>query len=194
MSSKLNDQVQNLHDYGINLSTKTTWIEGEIDKDAANRLSKNLAMLDAIQNGKTITIRMSSEGGCVTQGLRMYNLIKRCKSYVRIIVEGCAESMATIILQAADERVILPDAHLMVHIGSESYPEDHPENIERWKEKSLQDEKRCQDIYLGKIKEKKKRFTRNQLKELLRFDTIMTAKEAIDYGLIDRIEDEKSDW
>jgi ATP-dependent protease ClpP protease subunit len=193
MSNKLKDRVEMVHNYGVDLSTKTTWIEGEIDVDQAEMLSKNLSILDSNLNGKAITIILNSEGGCVTQGLRMYNLIKRCKNYVRILVEGHAESIATIILQAADERVMLHDAHLMVHIGAESHVEDHPENIKRWQKKNDEDGKRMEDIYLGKIKEKKKRFTRNQLKELLKFDTILKAKEAIDYGLIDRIEDEKSE-
>ena len=188
MSSNLNDIIDIIHDHGIDPSNKKTWIEGDIDEAQADRLSRNLTILDANQNSKPITIVLNSEGGDVTQGLRMYNLIRNCKNYVRIIVEGCAESMASIILQAGDERVFLEDAHIMVHIGVESFAEDHPENVKRRKAKADADGKRMEDIYLARIKQKKKRFSRNDLKELIKFDTILSAQQAIDLGLADRIE------
>jgi len=188
MSNKLSDIVSVVHEYKIDLSKKQTWIEGEIDEVQADRLSKNLSILDSNQSNKPITIILSSDGGDVNQGLRMYNLIRNCKNYVRIIVEGKAESMASIILQAADERVMLEDSHLMIHIGVEGFAVDHPDNVERWKKKAEEDNKRTEDIYLKRIKQKKKRFTRNELKELLRFDTILSPKQAIELGLADRIE------
>lgn len=188
MSSKLHDIVHDVHEYGIDVSNKKTWIEGDIDEKQADKLSKNLAILDANQSSKPITIILNSSGGDVTEGLRMYNIIRNCNNYVRIIVEGKAESMATIVLQAADERVLLEDAHLMVHIGVEGFAVDHPENVKRWKDKAEADCKRTEDIYLKKIKQKKKRYTRNDLKQLLNFDTILSAKEAIELGLADRIE------
>jgi ATP-dependent Clp protease protease subunit len=188
MSNKLNDIVELAHDYHINLSTKTTWITGEIDEEQADRLSKNLSILDSNQNNKPITIILDSSGGEVNQGLRMYNLICNCTNVVRIIVEGKAESMASIILQAGDERIMFADSHLMLHIGTEAFAEDHPENVKRWKAKAEIDTKRTEDIYLSRIKEKKKKFTRNQLKEMLNFDTILSPKEAMELGLVDRIE------
>ena len=188
MSNKLNDIISNIHEYKIDVSNKKTWIEGDIDEEQADRLSKNLTILDANQNSKPITIVLNSSGGEVNQGLRIYNLIRNCKNYVRVVVEGKAESMASIILQAADERVLLEDAHLMIHIGIEGFAEDHPENVKRWKAKAEADCKRTEDIYLDKIKQKKKRFTRNQLKEMLNFDTILSPKDAIELGLADRID------
>ena len=193
MSNKLNDIVDNVHDYGINVSTKTTWVDGEIDAAQSARLSRNLSILDTNQNNKPITIILSSEGGCVKEGFRMYDRIKKCTNYVRIVVEGSAESMACVILQAADERVMDENSYLMVHTGVEAFAEDHPENVARWKKKSDADGKRFEDILLSKIKEKKNRFSKNKLKELLKFDTILTPQESINLGLVDRIGVKDSD-
>jgi ATP-dependent protease ClpP protease subunit len=49
------------------------------------------------------------------------------------------------------------------------------------------DEKWIEDVYLPKIKEKKKRYTRNQLKSMLTWDRSFDPKEALELGLIDEI-------
>lgn len=194
MSSKLNDIVSNLHDHKIDLSSKKTWIEGEIDEEVASTFSKNISLLDANTNGKPITIVLDSCGGDVTEGLRIYNLILNCNNFVRVIVEGKAESMASIILQAADERVMLEDAHMVIHMGEDGFDSQHPVNARRWVKKADEDNKRIEDIYLKKIKEKKPKYTRNNLKELMLFDRILSPKEAVEMGLADKVlkDDEKS--
>jgi ATP-dependent protease ClpP protease subunit len=93
--------------------------------------------------------------------------------------------MATIILQAADERVIHKNARMLLHIGSEEYSEDHVENIKRWRDWSDKDEEKTRQIYLKRIKEKKPRFTKKKLSDLLTFDTILSSKECVDFGLVD---------
>jgi ATP-dependent protease ClpP protease subunit len=189
MNDKLKDAADQFHDKDLHIPTKTMLLEGDVDEDMYKKATKNLHILDQIDNNKPITIKMNSSGGEVIQGLAIYDLIKTCKNYVRIIVEGPCESMATVILQAADERVMLQNSHLMLHFGSHEYPSDHPMNIERWKAKVDHDEKVCQDIYLKKIKEKKKRFTKKDLQNLLTFDTILTSKEAITLGLADIVKE-----
>ena len=187
MSSKLKDNAELYHTWGLNLSSKTMTLIGDVDNEMYEKATKNLEMLDSIKNGKPITIKIKSGGGSVTAGLAIHDLIKKCDNFVRIIVEGNCESMATIILQAGDERCILKHSHLMLHIGVGGYEEDQPENIERWRKKNAKDEKDCRAIYMKKIKEKKKRFTEEKLTELLRFDTILSPKEAIELGLLDKI-------
>jgi len=187
VSDKIKDAAELFHNNNLHIPSKTMLLKGDVDEDMYDLATKNLHILDEIGDDSPITIKLNSGGGEVTQGLAIYDLIKACKSYVRIVVEGSCESMATVILQAADERIILKNAYLMLHIGTEEYPADHPTNIQRWKEEAAKDEVICEDIYLSKIKEKKKRFTRKDLQKLLTFDTILSAKESIAYGLVDLI-------
>ena len=187
MSDKIKDAAELFHSNHLHIPSKTMLLKGSVDEDMYELATKNLHILDQINDGTPITIKLNSGGGEVTQGLAIYDLIKACKSYVRIVVEGSCESMATIILQAADERVILKNSFLMLHIGTEQYSQDHPENIQRWKDKCAKDEILCQDIYLSKIKEKKKRYTRKDLQKILTFDTILSAKESVAFGLVDVI-------
>jgi ATP-dependent Clp protease protease subunit len=185
--SKLKDEVGNLHDNNICMSTRTIVFTGEINEDSYDMMMKNIHLLDSTTG--TINIKLFSEGGEVIPGLGIYSAIKNCKNHVRIIVYGECSSMASIILQAADERVMDENSHLMIHVGSgqSADPNSHPRNKEAWDRFDQHLEKVCEDILLQKIKQKKKRFTRNQLKSRLQFDTILLPKDALELGLIDHI-------
>lgn len=184
MSSKegIIDQV---HDKGLDMRTRTIFLQGDIDEDTYEKFSRNMHLLE--KGVGEITIKLCSGGGHVSYGWGIYDLIKESKHFVRVIVESKCESMATIIIQGADERVIHENARMLLHIGSEEYSEDHVENIKRWRAWSDRDEKKTRDIYLTKIKEKKPRYTRKKLDDLLSFDTILSSKEALELGLIDKL-------
>lgn len=190
MSEKLRDSTDLFHDTDIHLPTKTMLMSGDVDKDMYDKATRNLHILDLMcKDSKPITIKLNSGGGEVVYGLAIYDLIRSCTNTVRIVVEGSCESMASIILQAGDERVITANSCLMLHFGTQAISEDHVYNVNRWKKKQDRDEAICQDIYLKRIKEKKKRFTKKDLENLLLFDTILSATQAIEYGLIDSIKE-----
>lgn len=178
------------HEYNIYWPNRTVPITGEVDIDMYEMVLKNLHVLDSTAG--TINIFINSEGGELTQCKAIYDLIAGCNNHVRGMVYGEAASSASIFFQACDERLMSPNSELMIHIGSEGSPEDHPENKARWDAKYKRDGEWMREIYLERIKEVKPRFTRKKLTDLLRFDTILTAKEAIELGLCDRIEDKFS--
>lgn len=182
-----NDIVELVHDQGIYLPDRSITIFGDIDETMFKKVWNNLHHLDSSTGG--INIFINSGGGCVTQGFAIYDCIKGCKNFVRIMVYGECSSMASVILQAADERIMSPNSSLMIHIGSEEYPEDHALNIKRWIEYSETLEEKTNQIYLEKIKQKKNNFGIKSLQKLLTFDTILSPQEAIDLGLVDRIEE-----
>lgn len=79
----------------------------------------------------------------------------------------------------------------MIHIGSDEYDEDHALNIERWIKENKRIGKIADNILFQRIREKKPRFKFEAFKDLLIFDTIYTAKQAVDMGLADQIADHK---
>ena len=193
MSKKVKDHVGELHDYDIFLPTRTLFFFSDIDENNVHTLIKNLHILDN-SGTETVTIKLYSEGGDVTAGLSAINAIRAMKSYVRIVCYGEVSSMATVLLQAADERVMMPDSILMIHEGSQSIS-GHPKNNEAWLKYYKQMDNRCYEIYLEKINDKrrqikKKKMTKEELKKLLEFDSILTAQQAVSLGLADRIMEE----
>lgn len=187
MSEKVKDNISTFHDNGLYIPRRTVDIIGEIDEDKFQQVFKNLHSLDLTTG--TINVIINSEGGCFRSGMGIYDAIKGCKNHVRAMVYGSCMSMATVILQGADERLASPNSLFMVHYGSSDRGDDNVVNHDRWNEQDLKDRKNMEDIYYEKIKHKKKRFPRNKLQNMLKFDTILNAKEMLEIGLIDKIEE-----
>jgi len=185
MSEKLSEFIELFHDHDVFIPTKTMKLVGDVDEDLFNSALCNLHSLDSIHGD--ITIKLMSDGGSVSIARGIYDLIIGCKNRVRIICYGEVSSAGTIILQAGDHRVMSENSKLMIHVGEEGMSSNHPRNIDKLHEQYRIDEKWIEDIYLLKIKEKKKRFTRENLKDMLIWDKSLSPKEALALGLIDSI-------
>lgn len=124
------DNIETFFEHDILVSEKILWIgssssesaEGDsgVDFDMAERVIKGLLVLDDIDRGKAIRIIMNNPGGDWYHGMAIYDAIKNCKSEVHITVLGSAMSMGSIILQAADKRIVSPNAKIMIHDGQDS--------------------------------------------------------------------------
>ena len=183
--STFKEHLEQFHENSVFIETKTIVLVGEVDDDMFEMLAKNLHALDT-KSGE-ITIKLMSEGGSVTVARGIYDLIRGCKNVVRIQCYGEVASSATIILQAADRRIMAPNSKLMVHVGEEGAPRSKPRDMDRLVQEHRVDEKWMEDIYLKKIKEKKPRYTRKNLKAMLEYDTYLNPKQALELGLCDEI-------
>lgn len=189
--------LETFMDYGIDPVNRILYFgstpnsDGEdrgIDFIVAEHIIKGILSLDAsATNGdKPINMIINSPGGDVFHGLAIYDAMQTCKNYVSATVFGQASSMASILLQAADERYMTKNSFLMIHAGEDEIA-GHPSTVSNWFKHAKRVEKACEDIYLARIKEKKPRYRRNDLQKLLQFDTILTPKEAIALGLADGV-------
>jgi len=185
MSEKLKEYLELYHERGVFIPTKTFNLIGDVDEDMLKTATCNLHALDSTHG--EITIKLISDGGSVSIARAIYDLIRGCKNVVRIICYGEVSSSATLILQAADKRIMTPNSKLMLHIGSEGIARDHPRNVDRQYSDYRKDEKWMKNIYLEKIKEVKKRFTNIKLDDILIWDTFLDPKKALELGLIDQI-------
>ena len=184
MSSK-KDSLNQFHETNALFAERTIELSGEVNIDMYRNLLKNLTVMD--RSPGEIKVIVNSHGGDTIQGLAIYDVISKCKNHITGIVYGEASSSASFILQAMDTRIMMPHSYMMIHIGTEGHPEDHPAIVKNWRDFHDKVEKSMEDIYLNRIKKVKPRFTRNQLKSLLQFDKILLPKDAIELGLIDKI-------
>jgi len=200
MSKRVNrDDVDKFHDYGLYIPTRTIWMgseefdlnDGESGTDGkmAERVVKNLHILEGI-NKEPITILMNNIGGDEYHGFAMYDAILACKSVVTIKVFGHAMSMGSIILQAADERIMAPTSRQMIHYGTWGVS-DHAKTARKWSDEGVKIDQWMEDMYLAKIKEKNTSFTLGALKKMLDHDTFLTAQESVDLGLADKVLNEE---
>jgi ATP-dependent protease ClpP protease subunit len=124
-------------------------------------------------------------------GMDIIDAIKECSSNVITHNIGSCYSMAAIIFQAGDERLISKHASIMIHIGDEGYDSAHPKNLETWMKENKRLGDAADDILFKRIRQKKPRFKKEKFDELLIFDTIYDAKKAIEMGLADKIAEHK---
>lgn len=196
MARLVKDDVDRFHDYSIHLPSRTIFMGSEhvaeesfeesgVETTMAERQIKNLHLLDSISKDD-ITILMNNIGGDVTHGMAIFDAIKACQSHISIKVFGNAMSMGSIILQAADERLMAPNSRMMIHYGTFAINKE-AKSAYNWTAEAKKFDSWMEQMFLDKIRQKQPKFTLKKLQKMLDFDTILTPEEAIELGLADKI-------
>lgn len=155
-------------------------LTGEVNESMYETLVLGLTLIKARKNGSTdVVVELNSHGGCWYSGIAIHDRIKACNFPVTVRVAGAAMSMASVILQAADKRLITPGSTVMVHDGSEVL-EGSPENVMAWA-------KHSKDIcdYMYKIYAEASGKSVTYWKRKCKKDFILSAEQAIKAGLAD---------
>jgi ATP-dependent Clp protease protease subunit len=172
------------HDTNCCVQTRTILLAGVVDDDMLNEFYRNMHILE--QTPGDINITLNSNGGDVEAALAIYDTIRLANNFVRITVLGQASSSASFILQAGDERCITENSFIMIHQGYQETA-GHPAINKNWIKKYKEDDELVEDIYYAEMLEKDSNFQKRKLKDMLMFDTIFRAREALDHGLVDKI-------
>lgn len=201
-----NDTLQDIHSYGVNINSREIFLhnyfsgtEDEnpgVDYRMANIFLKNLKALEKKTNDP-ITIHMNSIGGSWADGMVIYDAIAMSKCYITMIAYGQAESMSSIILQSADERLITTNSYFMLHYGSTSVGGDYL-STQNWMQYEKYICNTMLDIYANRcIKGKffKEKYVKPDLKKVRSFiekklldgDWYLNAEETIYHGFADKI-------
>lgn len=186
------DDIEHFIENDLYVPTRTIYIGPmsseniEVNALMAERAIKNLHILDSKAQAPIEIISLNYGGG-VVEGMAIYDAIKLCRSEVTMKIFGCANSMGSIILQAADKRLLAPNAEIMIHYGYASYGENHPKAIKNAQKQAQKYDNWMVEMYLEKLKEKDPKFTRAKLDKWLDFDKYMSAEEAVEFGLADAV-------
>lgn len=201
----MSDPIGEIHSYGADIKNREVYLHGchgtfEEDPGVEYRMAttfiKNLRSLDTLNN-QPIIVHMHSVGGNWSDGMAIYDAISLCRSHVAVLVYGQAESMSSIILQAADLRVMMPNAYFMSHYGSGGFSQDYlsAQNEAKF-EKYITDimfdiyadqcvkGKFFKEHYKSPTVEKVRGYLRRKLKS---GDWYLNAHEAIYYGFADGV-------
>lgn len=203
MSKRINrDDVDKFHDADIYIPTRTIYMGSEhedpehgesgTDSQMAKKFVKNMHILESLSNDP-ITVIMNNPGGEEYNGLAIFDAIKMAKSHVTVIAYGHAMSMGSIIIQAADERVMAPNSRMMIHEGTWGYADQHPHTLRKWTEECTKFDRWMENLYLEKIRQKHPTFKLAALRKMLDHDTFFTAQEAVAIGLADKVLGEESE-
>jgi ATP-dependent Clp protease protease subunit len=169
--------------YSRLLKDRVIMLSDEIDNNVASVVTAELLFLEADDPDKDINLYINSPGGSVSAGLAIYDTMNYIKPDVSTICIGLGASMGAFLLSsgAKGKRYALPNAEIMIHQplggfqGQASDIQIHAENILKTKEK------------LNQILASN---TGQDLETIIRDtdrDNFMTADEAMEYGLIDKV-------
>ena len=164
------------------LANRIIFLSGEINSDLANLVVSELLYLDSLSHDD-IFIYINSPGGEVTSGLAIYDTMNYVKSNVATVATGLCASMAAIILAAGEKgkRMALPNSEVMIHQvlgGTQGQATD----IKIQAERILKMKSKLNGI-LSKLTGKNIKKIDNDTER----DHYLDAKEALSYGIIDKI-------
>ena len=170
--------------YSRLLKDNIIFIGGAIDDNVANLVIAQLLFLEAENPEKDVALYINSPGGSTSAGLAIYDTMQYVKPDISTFCVGQAASMGAVLLAAGTKgkRIILPNSRVLIHQpwvrgmgGQQSDIQIHAQDL-----LALRD--RLDEVlakHTGKSKEVIHRDTDR--------DNILTAEEAIEYGLVDQI-------
>ena len=165
------------------LNDRIVMLSEEVDDTAASLIVAQLLFLEAQDPDKDIQFYINSPGGSVTSGMAIYDTMQYIKCDVSTICIGMAASMGAFLLSsgAKGKRIALPNAEIMIHQPLGGF-QGQATDIEIHAQRILQIKDKLNHILAENT---------GKPIETIRADTerdnFMTAEEARDYGIIDKV-------
>ncbi len=165
------------------LKERIIFLTGPINDSVASLVSAQLLFLESDNPKKDINFYINSPGGYVTSGLAMYDTMQFVKCDVSTIVIGQACSAGSLLSQAGTKgkRYALPHAKIMIHQPSGGYS-GQATDIDIHAQEILKTKKRLNEIYVKHTGQPIDVIEKNMER-----DKFFTSDEALEFGLIDKI-------
>jgi len=184
--------------YSRLLKDRIVMLDTDVNEHTSSLLVAQLLFLES-QGNEDINLFINSPGGSVTAGLAIYDTMQFIRPDVATYVMGQACSMGSFLAQsgAKGKRFVLPESRTMIHRVSSGTPgtrgsvhvqELQFEDAKRSFEESQRINQRLTELY---VKHNTAGKTYEQLYEAMKFDTFLSAAEAVEYGLADKVIDKR---
>ncbi len=166
------------------LASRTVIISGQVDSELAQKVIQQLVLLDYDDPRARITVLINSPGGEVFSGFAIYDTMRFLSAPLVTIVTGLAASMGSIIALAPEKgkRYSLPNAKFLIHQPLMTGYQGRATDLEIQATEILKDRERIVQIYAENTGKKAAEIAND-----IDRDKWLTAREALDYGLIDHI-------
>jgi ATP-dependent Clp protease, protease subunit len=160
----------------------------EVTDSLANNIVAQMLYLDSEDSSKPIYLYINSPGGSVTAGMAIYDTMQYIKSDVITICVGLAASMGAFLLAAGTpgKRLALPHARIMIHQPLGGTGRRQASDIEIEAKEILRIKKLLNEIMAQRTSQPLTKIEKDTDR-----DYFLSAAEAKDYGLIDRVIDER---
>ena len=184
--------------YSRLLKDRVVMLDTDVNEHTSSLLVAQLLFLES-QGNEDISLFINSPGGSVTAGLAIYDTIQFIRPDVATYVIGQACSMGSFLAQAGakGKRFVLPEARTMIHRVSSGTPgtrgsvhvqELQFEDTKRSFEESQRLNERLTQLY---VKHNTAGKTYDEMFETMKFDTFLSADDAVKWGLADKVLDKR---
>ncbi len=181
--------------YSRLLKDRVVMLDTVVDDHSASIIVAQLLFLESENSDKDISLFINSPGGSVTAGLAIYDTMQFIKPNVATYVVGQAASMGSFLAQAGakGKRFVLPESRTMIHRVSSGTPgtrgsvhvqELQFEDAKRSFEESQRINQRLTELY---VKHNTAGKTYDEMFGDMKFDTFLSAQQAVEYGLADKV-------
>jgi ATP-dependent Clp protease protease subunit len=169
--------------YSRLLKERIIFLLGEVEDHMANLVVAQLLFLESENPEKDISLYINSPGGVVTAGLAIYDTMQFIKPDVSTLCIGQAASAAALLLCAGADgkRFCLPNSRVMIHQPLGGY-RGQATDIEIHARETLAVRERLNNIMAKHTKK-----TPDKIMQDTERDNFMSATQALDYGLIDKV-------
>ena len=167
------------------LNERIIFLNGAVDDHSANLVIAQMLHLESSDSEKDIHFYINSPGGVITSGMGIYDVMQFIKPAVCTYVIGQACSMGSFLAQAGTtgKRFVLPHSRTMVHQPSGG-ARGMQSDIEIQYKEITQMKKMLTEIY---VKHNTAGKTYEEFERVMDRDTFLSAQEALDFGLCDKI-------
>ena len=184
--------------YSRLLKDRVVMLDTDVNEHTSSLLVAQLLFMES-QGNEDIRLFINSPGGSVTAGLAIYDTMQFIRPDVATYVIGQACSMGSFLAQAGakGKRFVLPESRTMVHRVSSGTPgtrgsvhvqELQFEDAKRSFEESQRLNERLTQLY---VKHNTAGKTYAEMFETMKFDTFLSAAEAVEWGLADKVLDKR---
>jgi len=173
--------------YSRLLKERIIFLTGVIDDNVASLICAQLLFLESENPKKEISFYINSPGGVVWSGLAIYDTMQYISSKIMTICIGQAASAGSLLLTAGEKgmRFSLPNSRIMVHQPSAGY-QGQVTDIEIQTNEIIKTKKRLNEIYAKHTGKKL-----NEVSNIMERDKYFSPEEAILFGLIDKIVEDR---
>ena len=169
--------------YSRLLRERLIFLGEPIDDQVANLVVAQLLHLESDDPDKDVNLYINSPGGSIYAGLAIYDTMKFIKPDVQTTCVGVAMSMGSLLLTGGTKgkRSVLPNSRLLIHQPSAGF-EGAAADIEIHAREILDMRRRVDEIYAEHTGQ-----PIEQVHDDMERDRFFTAEEAVEYGLVDRV-------
>jgi ATP-dependent Clp protease protease subunit len=165
------------------LKERIIFVSGAVHDDMATAIVAQLLFLESESPKKEIAMYINTPGGVVTSGLSIYDTMQYIRCPISTVCIGQAASMGSLLLASGEKgmRFSLPNSRIMVHQPSAGF-QGQASDIAIHAKEILELKARLNQIYVHHCGQ-----TLETVETVLDRDNFMTAEQAKDWGLIDKI-------